>query len=290
MQDIDTTIENLNFYYNMGIYEGAYFDIPGFSLGSRVYADSWNADIASNIFEISYDLNAYATVPKIDALVDYEEAEAAFDDIYNTNTTEAADHFDVMGEYWTSTTIVDDRDYASTGYNETFDAFTEVQFGYKVPSNTTEESIKIGILFSTEVPMEKAVYGDQLIQWAKYTQVDPTTGENTENSFAVACVSTIGYPESTEVFTYENVAPFEDLSTMVSVTDELDSYRVYDSSAWSADVTNNWEMYDLSYDNVLLENNSKQSCLAMQDWSQPDGTDLDYGWFTVTSGVRYVDS
>lgn len=71
-----------------------------------------------------------------------------------------------MGEYWSATYVEDDRDATNVS---AFDVFTDVKFGYKVPANSTEDSTKIGILFSTEVPSWKMIEGDQLVQWAKYT-------------------------------------------------------------------------------------------------------------------------
>lgn len=48
-------------------------------------------------------------------------------------------------------------------------------------------------------------------------------------------------------------------------------------------------MYWIDYDNVEIEGQSKQNCLAMADWSAPEGDDTSYGSFIITSGVRYVE-
>ena len=157
MKDVDETVENLNYFYNAGIEEGAYFNTT-ISMGARVWAD-YSATVATVLSEAN-DTYAWAIVPQLDAFVDYSEAESTFDDIYNDPTAEAEDHFDIMGEYWSATYIEDDRDSTNVS---AFDVFTDVKFGYKVPANSTEDSTKIGILFSTEVPMEKMVYGDQLV-------------------------------------------------------------------------------------------------------------------------------
>jgi hypothetical protein len=134
------------------------------------------------------------------------------------------------------------------------------------------------------MPEQKMTNSSKIINWAKYTLYD-NEGEETEESYAVACVITVGDKNSTEVHFYAKTMDIESMDDAA-----LDALEIT-PSPWELVIEED-EYYSLVWDDVESQGNARQSCLVVQVWEDPtDGdeeADDEFGWFFVESGVRYV--
>ena len=106
-----------------------------------------------------------------------------------------------MGENWGYGEYEDDNgDYVYL--------YSHVQFGYQLPTEN-DESTYLGINFAVECPSDYFIDGAQIINWAKYTLHDNEGEEVEGESYAVACIITVGDPDATEVRFFEDVADIE---------------------------------------------------------------------------------
>ena len=161
-----------------------------------------------------------------------------------------------MGEAWGW------GEYLDETTNEMVHLLSYVQFGYQLPSET-DENTYIGINFEVTCPEEHYVEGATIINWAKYTLYDDAWNE-TEESYAVACIIEVGNVDATAVKFYENTA---DISSMDD--DELESLER--DSPWElADLHS--EYYAPEYLDIDGAAMVRQPCLVKQEWSAPDAS------------------
>lgn len=146
-------------------------------------------------------------------------------------------------------------------------------------------------MFEAEAEESKMVDGAQIINWAKYTLYD-NDGNETEESYAVACIITVGDAEATEVRFYSNMLDIESMDDT-----ELENHYIEDSPWELADLDSEW------YAAVYTDGFVRQPCLVKQEWTMPDieetstdnaaGTEqynpTGFGYFYIESGVRYKD-
>ena len=228
----------------------------------------------------------HLTVPDLAIFADYSDAEEEFSDIFENATTEE-DYIDIMGDSWGYGEYLETDD---AGNEVKKSAYSHVSFGYKIPASEDEPTY-IGIMFEAEGEHTKMVDGAQIINWAKYTLYD-NNGEETDESYAVACIITIGSPSDTEVHFYENMIDIESMDDA-----ELESHRI-DNSPWEL-VTDDASYYTASGDEST--GLVRQPCLVIQEWEMPEIDESStegpntaaggsFGWYFVESGVRYVDA
>ena len=100
-----------------------------------------------------------------------------------------------------------------------------VQVGYKLPDDE-DSATYIGIAFETQAEESRMIAGAKIINWAKYTLYD-NEGELTDESYAVACIITVGDIVATEVKNYENVINIESMDDV-----ELEDHERTDGNLW----------------------------------------------------------
>ena len=285
--EVSALIDSLNYFYGAGIEPNAYFEHP-INLGARKFVSTTDIDNTMNLGEGS--AVGYLYVPDLAIFADYGEAEEFFDDIFQSDVEQA--HLDLMGEAWGYGDYNETDEAGTTTYGT---AYSHVRLGYQL---ATEEdpTTYIGIVFETEADTAKMVDGAQIINWAKYTLYG-NDGAETEESYAVACIITVGDSSATEVHFYSDVIDIESMDDA-----ELEQHRISDSPWELADTDSEW--YAATTEGVYTEGYTRQSCLVKQEWEAPEidasttdtaGTEEHYnptgfGWFSVESGVRYIDA
>ena len=272
--EVEAFIDLMNYFYSANITAGNSFQFYG-SMGARTY-ESLEATSSTQLGE-SQNVEAWFYVPELSIFNDFEAAEDAFLDIISAD--DDGDHFDMLGETWGHKELIE----TSTDGTETFkDAFTSVQFGYKLSRNETEPTY-LGIQFAAEFPADKMVEGVEIVNWAKYTLYDSEGNEVPEMSNAVACISKLGDRYATEMKYYEKVFDIESMDDA-----QLEDLELSDSPWELQDIDS--EYYDLTYEGNV-EGNGRQYCLVAMVWEDPTGTEDegDLGWYVVESGARLID-
>ena len=285
--EVSTLIDSLNYFYDAGIAPGAFFE-HYIDMGARQMVDPQDTSTITNLGESSTYGSLY--VPDLAIFADYSDAEEEFSDIFENATTEE-DYIDIMGDSWGY------GEYSETddaGNEEWKQAYSHVSFGYKIPASEDEPTY-IGIMFEAEGEQAKMVDGAKLINWAKYTLWD-SKGEETDESYAVACIITIGDTSATEVHFYDKML---DVNSMDD--EELESHRISDSP-WEL-VKDGESNIDASYYSASGDESTgyvRQPCLVIQEWEMPEideestegpstAAGGSFGWYFVESGIRYVD-
>lgn len=280
--EVSTLIDSLNYFYAAGIAPGAEF-VHQIDIGARFMSDPEDLETITNLGESTVD--AHLKVPDLAIFTDYSDAEEEFSDIFENATTQE-DYIDIMGETWGYGEYLETDDAGNEAWKQ---AFSHVSFGYKIPASEDEPTY-IGIMFEAEGEEEKMVDGAYIINWAKYT-LWGNNGEETDESYAVACIITIGDPSATVVYFYENMIDIESMDDA-----ELESHRI-DNSPWEL-VTDDASYYTASGDEST--GTVRQPCLVIQEWEMPEIDESStegpntaaggsFGRYFVESGVRYID-
>lgn len=227
--NIEALIDSANYFYNANITAGNSWEFE-IKQGIRSYPQIDN--VPSQIAE--GDASLYLFVPELSIFFDYGEAEEVFDDIFGVD--ESTGHYDKMGEYYGW------GEYLDESTNEYVYLYNHVEFGYQLPTED-DENTYIGIHFDTEVPTEYFLDGAEITSWVKYTFIDDMGVVVEEESYAVACIVTVGDPEATQVRFFENTFDIVNLDDAA-----LEAIEVTPSDWELADWTEGWydgeEIYD----------------------------------------------
>jgi hypothetical protein len=280
--EVSTLIDSLNYFYDAGIAPGASFE-HSIDMGARSMVSPEDVTTITNLGEST--TTGHLVVPDLAIFADYSDAEEEFSDIFEQATT--GDYIDKLGEAWG---YGEYTETSSDGTEEYKQAYSHVTLGYKLPTEEDEKTY-IGIMFEAEGESSKMVDGAYLINWAKYTLYG-NDGTETDESYAVACIITVGSPADTEVRFYENVIEIQSMDDAA-----LESHRISDSP-WEL-VSDDESYYTASEDET--SGTVRQPCLVIQEWSMPEIDESStagepntaaggsFGWYFVESGVRYVD-
>ena len=196
------------------------------------------------------DNNLHLIVPDLAILADYGDADEIFEEIFKDD--EQKTKIDVM-EQMENYGVYEETD--ENGDSVWKEAFNKVQVGYKLPDEE-DSTTYIGIMFETQAEESRMIQGAKIINWAKYTLYDHDGQLIEDESYAVACIITVGDIEATEVKNYENVINIESMDDA-----ELEDHERTEGSIW--EIAGDNEYYMASNEGVMYEGLIRQPCLVI---------------------------